>query len=129
HANLELESVLRRGLVLHELRLDDPRLEVVRFDDGRYNWSDVIDRLAAGKVDEGGEPARFSLGNIQLAGGQAVFDDRHAGVRHELRDLVVQLPFVSNLPVKVDVFVEPAVTAMLNGHPLNLSGKSLPFAE
>ncbi len=133
HANLELESILRRGAVLHELRLEEPRLSVVRAEDGQYSWGDVAARLAA-RADAADDsandaPARFSLGNIQLSGGEAVFDDRQAGVRHELRELAVSLPFLSNLPVKVEVFVEPALSATLNGQPLQMSGKTRPFAE
>ncbi|THF58073.1 DUF748 domain-containing protein [Pseudothauera rhizosphaerae] len=133
YANFEIESLLRRGPVLHELRIRQPNLKVVRYDDGRYNWSDVFERLGAGgdeaAAEEAAEPARFSVGNIQLEGGAAVFDDQLAGVRHEIGDLVLNLPFVSNLPVKVDVFVEPALSASVNGHALNLTGKSKPFTE
>lgn len=127
HANFELQSVLRGGPVLHELRVVAPRLQVVRGEDGRYNWSDLFERL--GNAPEGGGQARFSLGNIRLSGGEVVFDDRRAGVRHELSEIGLELPFLSNLPVKVDVFVEPALSARVNGRPFQLGGRTRPFAE
>ncbi|PKO80336.1 MAG: hypothetical protein CVU19_12905, partial [Betaproteobacteria bacterium HGW-Betaproteobacteria-13] len=34
-----------------------------------------------------------------------------------------------NLPVKVDVFVEPSLSASLNGKPLGISGRTKPFTE
>ncbi|THF66310.1 DUF748 domain-containing protein [Pseudothauera nasutitermitis] len=134
YANLEIESLLRRGPVLHELRVVAPQLRVVREEGGRYNWSDVFDRVAelsAGKEEdeeEGGE-ARFSLGNIQVQGGGVVFDDRVAGVRHDFAEINLGLPFLSNLPVRVDTFVEPVLSAKVNGHPLELKGRSKPFTE
>ncbi|WP_039923000.1 DUF748 domain-containing protein, partial [Thauera phenylacetica] len=46
-ANLELESLLRKGIVLHELALDKPRVHLALEADGRHNWTDVLGRLAA----------------------------------------------------------------------------------
>ncbi|HNQ75064.1 MAG TPA: hypothetical protein PKM39_00360, partial [Pseudothauera hydrothermalis] len=37
HANFELESLLRQGAVIHELRLEAPRLSLVRGADGQHN--------------------------------------------------------------------------------------------
>ena len=37
------------------------------------------------------------------------------------------MPFVSNLPVKVDVFVEPTLSAVLDGNPLKMSARTKPF--
>ena len=126
HANLELASIVQRAPVLHELRIDAPRLMLVRDEDGALSWADVIARFNSGEEGEGG---RFSVGNIQLSDGALSFDDRLAGVHHRIDGLRVNLPFVSNLPVKVDVFVEPALSASVNGTPFSLAGKTRPFAE
>ncbi|HNQ76896.1 MAG TPA: DUF748 domain-containing protein, partial [Pseudothauera hydrothermalis] len=72
-------------------------------------------------------PVRFSLGNIQLKGGEVELHDRQNGVHHQLRELAIDLPFLSNLPSKLDVFVEPRASATLNGRPVKLSGKTRPF--
>jgi len=129
HANFELESLLRQGAVIHELRLEAPRLSLVRGADGQHNWRDVAARLAKTAAD--GEqqalPVRFSLGNIQLKGGEVELHDRQNGVHHQLRELAIDLPFLSNLPSKLDVFVEPRASATLNGRPVKLSGKTRPF--
>ncbi|CAL94811.1 conserved hypothetical membrane protein [Azoarcus olearius] len=126
-ANLELESVVRRAPVLHELAVVAPRVQFVRRADGGSNWSDVVERLAAEPPSE--EPARFSLGNISLSDGRIVVEDAAHGLRHDITELRLGVPFVSNLPVKVDVFVEPTLSGRVNGDPLALSGRTKPFSD
>lgn len=125
--NLELESIIRGGPVLHELSVDGLQLALTRLPAGRHNWSDVVERLGEQPESEG--ESRFSVGNIQLTGGRISVDDQVEGLQHELSDINIGIPFVSNLPVKVDVFVEPSLSAMLNGKPLGISGRTKPFTE
>lgn len=126
HVNLEAESILRGAPVLREIALHEPRFNVVRRDDGRYNWSDVIDRFAAQPASEG--EARFSLNNIRITEGAVRFADEAAGVTHELAAIDLGVPFLSNLPVKIDLFVEPNFSAQLNGRPLSVAGRTRPFS-
>lgn len=126
-ANLELESLVRGGPVLHELSVQGPRIHFARQADGRHNWSDVEERLAAEPKSEG--EARFSIGNISLANGRIVVEDGAKGLKHELTDLNLGIPFISNLPVKVDVFVEPALSAKLNGDAIAVTGRTKPFSD
>jgi uncharacterized protein involved in outer membrane biogenesis len=129
HANLEAESIYRGGPVLSELRIEAPQVRFERIDAARHNWSDVIERLAARPKTEDDTPALFSLNNIQVINGTVVIDDRTVGVRNELSAINVGLPFLSNLPVKVKLFVEPSVSALINGRPLQIAGRSRPFSD
>lgn len=126
-ANLELESVIRGGPVLHELAVEAPRVHFVRLEGDRHNWSDVLERLAAEPKSEG--EARFSIGNIHLANGRITVEDKVKALKHELSDITLGVPFISNLPVKVDVFVEPTLAAKLNGDQVAIGGKSKPFSN
>ncbi|WP_341649632.1 DUF748 domain-containing protein [Thauera humireducens] len=103
---------------------------------GGNSWSDVAERIAAladsgGEDDaEAGKPGTlFSVGNIRVAGGRVSVEDKPRGLKHELADLEVGVPFVSNLPVKVDVFVEPTLSAVLDGNPLKMSARTKPFQD
>ena len=49
--------------------------------------------------------------------------------KHEIRDVNLSLPFVSNMAYALDVFVEPAFSAVINGAMIRASGKSKPFAD
>ncbi|KON79522.2 DUF748 domain-containing protein [Azoarcus sp. PA01] len=130
YANLEAESLLRGGPVLRELRLERPQGRFVRLDSGRHNWSDVLERFAAKpqQEEEKGD-ARFSLNNIRVIDGTLLVEDRQVGLDHELSAINIGVPFLSNLPAKVELFVEPDLSALVNGRPLHVGGQSRPFAK
>ncbi|NMG15724.1 putative protein DUf748 [Aromatoleum bremense] len=132
YANLEAESLFRGGPVLRELRLERPQAHFVRLDSGRNNWSDVLDRFAAKPPSEQEEKmgeARFSLNNIRVIDGKLLVEDRPVGLEHELSAINIGVPFLSNLPSKVELFVEPDLSALVNGRPLHVAGQSRPFAK
>jgi uncharacterized protein involved in outer membrane biogenesis len=139
YVNLQASSLFRRGPVIDEIRLVDPRLRVVRLAGNRYYFSDLVDEFITGPKEGKGEgedePAEgkdgpaFSLNNIQISGGTVAFDDRVVGSEHRVENLSLALPFVSNMDYAADIFVEPHFSAVVNGTRLDLKGKSKPFAE
>ncbi len=136
-ANIELvESVLQRGVVVHEVALSGPRLNVVIDEAGRHSWSDVAERIAATAAKQSetatatdGGAALFSVGNIRVSGGRIKVEDKPRGLTHEVVDFELGVPFVSNLPVKVDVFIEPSLSATLDGNALKMNARLKPFAD
>lgn len=124
--DLEAQSLFRLAPVLRELRLDGPRVNVVRRADGRLNWSDLLDRPAS--ADEG-PPPRFAINNIMIEGGAIKVRDEVAGVSHVIDSLHIGLPQVSNLASQIEQFVEPSIAAQVNGQPFALSGRTRPFAD
>ncbi len=131
-ANLELESIVRKGIVLHELALEAPRVKLALGEGGRHNWSDVVERLQAMGGDapaDDAAPLPFSVGNIRISDGQVEVEDTLRGLTHTLSEIGLGVPFISNLPVRVDVFVQPSLSAKLNGDPLLLNARTKPFAE
>ncbi len=132
-ANFEIESIVRQGPVLHELVLVAPRLKLALGEDGGHNWADVAARITASgggeRAADEGAALPFSIGNIRIRGGHITVEDRPRGLTHEFADIALGVPFVSNLPVRIEVFVEPSLSATLNGDPLLLSARAKPFAE
>ncbi|MBL8445793.1 MAG: DUF748 domain-containing protein [Zoogloeaceae bacterium] len=130
YANVELQSLFRRGPVLGEVSLEGPRVVIRRGNDGRYNWQDLIDQALAPPETPAppGEPLRFAVYNIQLKGGRITFDDQAEGVVHKIEDLEIGVPFISSIPSQVDVHVEPVIKARINGRPFGVHGTTLPFA-
>lgn len=126
--NLETASIVRLGPVIGEIRLENPKLRIVRQADKRYNFSDLLDEFMAKPKNDDPTPA-FSLNNIQLTGGSIEFDDRLEDERHLISDINLSLPRISNMAYAVESFVEPAFSAQVNGAPLAIKGKSKPFAE
>ena len=69
------------------------------------------------------------MNNIQLTGGRLVFDDQPMKEKHEISDVRLTLPFISNMAYAVESFIEPSFSAVVNGAPLSAKGKSKPFAD
>ena len=128
YLNIESSSLFRRGLVVGEIRLVNPKLNIVRLSDKRYNFSDLVDEMAA--KPKSNEPAPFfSLNNIQLSGGEIEFEDQPVHDKHVVSAINLTLPFISNMAYAVESFVEPSFSAHINGAPLQIKGKSKPFAN
>ncbi len=128
YLNFQLASAYRRGPVLRDVILKSPRISIVRNEDLRYNFSDLLEEFASKPGAPPSKPMRFSLNNIEIVDGGVDFDDRPKGTRHTVRDLRVAVPFVSNLPYYVDTYVQPVFLAKINGTPVALYGKTKPFS-
>ncbi|GGI53877.1 DUF748 domain-containing protein [Oxalicibacterium solurbis] len=128
--NVSLQSLFRFAPVIEEFKLDAPYVHLVRKDAQHYNIDDLI-ALANSQPpkQEDSKPARFSVFNIQINGGRFELDDKLEQVVHKITDLKLGIPFISSLPSQVDVFVEPMLSANINGTPLLVKGKAHPFAD
>ncbi len=127
--NASLTSIIHLAPVLDEIKLSSPTVHLVRTSAagiGRYNFSDIIDRILAKPKTEG--ETKFSIENIQLDNGTIKFDDKVTGKEINVAALNIGVPFVSNLNRDIDTFVQPKLTATINGTPFALKGRSKPFA-
>ncbi len=113
--------------MLDALTVTRPALSVVRFPDRTYNWQDLVEEyvLAPSK----GPPKKFALYNIRVLDGSIRFDDRLVGRQHEVAELVVGVPFLSNLSSAIDVDVKPELSGRANGTPFALQGGTKPFKD
>jgi uncharacterized protein involved in outer membrane biogenesis len=126
HVNLQAMSLFRWGLVLEELRLVKPYINLVRQEDFKYNFQDLIDEFTSGPA---GPKPRFALHNIQVIDGKIDFDDRPEQTKHKIESLRLGVPFISSLPSYADIFVKPAFAAVVNGTPLDIKGETKPFTD
>lgn len=125
--NLSAESLWRLAPVVQAARLDKPYVHLVRNAAHQYNIDDLLKADEKTKAAENGQ-SRFSLNNLQIVGGRVDFEDKPAGARHAVEALDIGVPFISSLPSQVDIFVEPLLSARVNGTPLLFKGKAKPFA-
>ena len=126
YLNLELESLFRLGPVLKEIRLLKPYINLVRDDNGAYNFKDIIDEFMAGPS---GPTPRFALNNIQIIDGKIDFDDRPEQSKHTVSAIRIGVPFVSSLPSFVDIKVQPEFYALVDNAPLKIGGEAKPFKD
>ena len=124
----ELQSLLRLAPVVDAIQVDAPQLRLTHHGDGRYDVQDILDRLApAEPVDPDAKPARFAFYNIALQGGSVDFVDETVGRTHTVRDLVLDIPFLSNLDSQREVKVLPRLAFQLNGDGFDSAAEGTPF--
>jgi uncharacterized protein involved in outer membrane biogenesis len=124
--NLEFRSLFRLAPIIKELRLVKPYVSVVRNDDLKYNFQDLIDEFTGGPP---GPTPRFALNNIEIIDGKIDFDDRPEKTKHTVDQIKIGIPFISSLPSQVDIKVKPEFYALVNGAPLHLAGDTVPFKD
>lgn len=128
--SLSISSLFRGALVMDEVQIDAPTLHIVRTSAdvyGRYNFSDILERIAA--LPKSAEPFRFSFSNVQMQGGAIKFDDQVLGKHIQIDSLKIGLPFLSNFPSSTNSFVQPHLSAKINGAAFTLQGRSKPFVD
>ena len=131
--NLQIASVWKKGPVIKEIKLEKPRVHLVRVDANVYNFSDIIDRFQSTQTaaipEKSSKPLLFSVSNIRIIDGSIAFDDRPAATNHAITQINLSIPFISDRPSYVDTYVEPSLSALINGTPLNIRGDTKVFAD
>ncbi len=129
-ASLSPASLFRRALILSEVTLDTPTVNLVRSAPNRFNFTDILERQPK-KKEEKKSTLRFSLNNISIRNGSVDFDDRivGGGRKHTVRALNVDIPFISNSPYLADKYIDPRISAQVNGAPFTFTGKLKPLSK
>jgi hypothetical protein len=123
YLNLQTMSIFRRAIIIKEIGLVKPYLHMVRNQDLTYNFSDLL------QSTEPKAALRFSLNNIQIRQAHIDFVDGPKHAKHTVKDATLTVPFVSNLPYYLDEYVQPAFSAIVNGHSVAFTGNTKPFVD
>lgn len=128
YLNLQAVSVLKRGLIMKEIRIVNPSVRISRETETHYNFSDLLegDKTQAPSDSRG---FRFSLNNIEIQNGSIDFKDGPKHTDHKVREINVRIPFISNLPYYLDSYVKPSFDAKVNDRPVALAGETKPFKD
>jgi len=130
-ANIQAISLFKRAIVISEIRLTKPYVKLIRDEDGSYNFSDLIEKVSedTSPSEETSKPIQFSINNIIISGGAIDFLDIPKEVFHEITELNLAVPFVSNIKYHVQNFIQPRFSASINGDAFVIEGKTKPFAD
>jgi uncharacterized protein involved in outer membrane biogenesis len=130
-ANIQAVSIFKRAIVVSEVRLTKPFIRVIRDEDGSYNFSDLLQKTSRDSTpsEQNSKPVQFSINNISIVNGSADFLDAPKEVFHEVTDLTLAVPFVSNIKYHVETFVQPRFSALVNGDLFTIEGKTKPFTD
>ncbi|HYG44052.1 MAG TPA: AsmA family protein, partial [Bordetella sp.] len=124
--------------VVDSVRVQSPRIALVREDATRFNFSDIQQKLAdmaaaqpepppePGQTDDSGPP-RFSLNNLVLEDGRITLDDQVTGRKQQVDQIALGVPFISTFGYATDIDVQPRVHMRINGSPFDLHGVARPF--
>jgi hypothetical protein len=130
YADAELQSIFRLAPVIDAVTIDGPAILLTHQADGKYDIDDILAKLSAGPPpDPNAKPARFAIYNIAINGGSVDFDDQTVKRKHELRDFVLKVPFLSNLDSKRDINTEPKLAFALNGSKFDSAAFTTPFSD
>jgi outer membrane protein OmpA-like peptidoglycan-associated protein len=129
--SLSSSSLFRFAPVVDELSLDKLQVGLVRTAANRYNFSDILDRLAAQPKKEKSGTPRFSINNISIQGSSIDFEDRavSGNKKHTVCDLQLAIPFISTIPYLAEQYTDPKFSAVINGAKFSFNGKSKPLAK
>ena len=130
-AQLSVASLWRIAPVLRRITIARPEIWVERQQADRFNFTPILEHLAAQKKPEpaDAEPARFAVYNIRVTDGLVRYGDRVLDQTHRVEAINIGVPFVSSLPADEEVNVQPLLEARLDGSPLRVDGRTLPFME
>lgn len=127
YVDAELQSLLRWAPVIDALFLEQPRLHLAHWGEGRYSIDDVLSKLMQ-PTPEPSQPPRFAVYNIRVSGGELDLDDQPEQAQHQLRSLELHVPFLSNLASRREVATQPKLAFVLNGSAFETTATSTPFA-
>ena len=115
--------------VISYLHLKDLTLDVTFYGNGRYSVSDLLDDGQAGNNprEQEGAVFPFALYDFELTNASLVFDDRVHDKRHVISEIFMRVPFTSSMEGREKEYTQPKLTAVVNGDPVELKGRTLPF--
>jgi hypothetical protein len=135
-ASVAWRSIVMLAPVVDRIRIDQPKLALVREETTRFNFSDIVERLAKMSAEKPAEPEakpsklpRFSLNNMSLTGGVISLDDRVTGRQQVVDELTLGVPFISTFGYATDIDVLPKVHLRINGSPFDMTGTARPFEK
>ncbi len=127
--SLNLASIFKRALIINEVSLDSPAVSFTRTAANQYSFTDIIESIKS-KPESKGETL-FSINNISVKNGSVDFNDQAVtgGRKHTIRNLEVAIPFISNISHLAEKYTDPKISAVVNGAPFIISGKTKPLSK
>ena len=123
--DLSAASVLHLAPVLDAVRLESPRVMLVRTGPSRFNISDLLEPRPG---TASGPPARFAVRDVSVHGGVVRLDDLTQDTHHAFEQIEFSLPGITSFQEAVDTEVTPLLTARVHGGTLRLAAQARPYA-
>ncbi len=130
------KSIFEKALIVNKFDLVAPYAQVFREGD-TFSFSDFAgsEKPEDAPPEEASAPAEpflFSLNNLRIVNGEALYVERKEGAeaqRHTLKRLNLAVPFIGNVPYLLDQYVTPALSLVLNDALIRGEGQLKLFTE
>jgi len=128
-----ISSIWELAPVISYLRLNNFRLDITFFGNGEYSISDLFgppekeQKTQSDDKKEADAIFPFALYGFEMTNATIVFDDRPHKKKHVISDIFLRVPFMSSFMDLRNEFTQPKFTAVVNGDPVELRGRTLPF--
>lgn len=129
YVDASAQSLLRLAPVLDAIEIDAPTIRLTQHSWGKFDIDDILARLAETPPDPEAKPVQFALYNIALRDARLELFDEQVQRRHEISAFNLGLPFISNLPSKREIKVQPHLSFTLNGSRFESQAQSTPFLD
>jgi|GEM_PF-2477524 len=128
-----IESIWEFAPVIDYLQIQDLKIDIAFLGNGIYSITDLMGRKqekpAPEKIKTESTVFPFSLYGFELSNATIIFDDQFKEKKHVIENLNLIVPFTSSIVDKRKEFTEPILTAVINGDPVELKGRTLPFDD
>lgn len=129
--DFQISSLFKFAPVVKTCQLSGFEVRGSRITDSTYDFSDLLESgKDQGKEDVSSEekkPFLFSVNNIEISDSAVYFYDAPYDTLHEIEEINLSIPFISNLPSEVQIDVEPSFSAFINGKFFASTGQTRPF--
>lgn len=130
------KSIIEKALIVNKFDLVAPYAQVFKEGDV-FNFSDFAgsekpEEAPPEEAEEPSEPFLFSLNNLRIVNGEALYVERKEGAeaqRHTLKRLNLAVPFIGNVPHLLDQYITPALSLVLNDALIRGEGQLKLFTE
>ena len=128
------KSIIKQAVILSRIELDDLFVNIEILGEDEFNFSDFTqlgNKNPESDTSEETEPLYFSLNNIILTNGSINFTDQTSvdKTQHQIRQLLLNIPVIGNIPYLVENYVEPKLSMLLNDAEVKVTGELKPFKD
>ncbi len=119
--------------VISYLSIRDFVVDITFFGDGRYSVSDLLGDSTEEEPEKNKKRSSqdaiipFAIHGLELSNGTIIFDDRPHGKRHTIANLEMLIPLASSFLDMQQRYMQPRLSATVNGDPVELGGRTMPF--
>ncbi len=126
--NFEFTKLLNKHFIFKNLYVNKIRLNIIRYKNKKFNFSDLLKDKKNNKNSIKNN-FLFSINNIKISNSTVIFKDNIKNSIHKITRTNINIPFISNIEDKKDIYILPYFSSYIDGQFVELKGKTKPFED